>query len=158
MLIDLPHLLGQVISNTFAGFSTNSLIRRLLSINILLSPINSLNVVTPIAVLISLFACFEVDGRDGVPESVVNGSSSWADTSGLEITCSWVEFILEVEVIAPADVRVQGCVLDDDVAVLVTVDLLQIDSSCGGWVGVCGCCCGWFPLPSNYIFLIIFKL
>ncbi len=103
---------------------------------------------------------FEVGGKDGIPESVVNGSSSWADTSGLEITCSWVEIILEVEVIEPADVRVQGCVLDDDdddVAVLVTVDLLQIDSSCGGWVGVCGCCCGWFPLPSNFIFLIIFK-
>ena len=53
MLIDLPHLLGQVISNTFAGFSTNSLISKLLSINILLSLINSLNVVTPIAVLIA---------------------------------------------------------------------------------------------------------
>ena len=109
-------------------------------------------------------AGFVFDGTDGVAESIVNGSWCWVDKRGLEvtcswleITCSWLEIILEVEVIEPADVRVQGCVLDDDVAVLVTVDLLQIDSSCGGWVGVCGCCCGWFPLPSNYIFLIIFK-
>ena len=67
------------------------------------------------------------------------------DKLGLEITCSWLEIILEVEVIVlvielVAD-RAQDCVLDDDVALLVIVDLLELDSSGGGWVGVRSCCC-----------------
>ena len=68
------------------------------------------------------------------------------DKLGLEITCSWLEIILEVEVIVlvielVAD-RAQDCVLDDDdVALLVIVDLLELDSSGGGWVGVRCCCC-----------------
>lgn len=55
------------------------------------------------------------------------------DKLGLEITCSWLEIILEVEVIVlvielVAD-RAQDCVLDDDdVALLVLVDLLELDS------------------------------
>ena len=78
-------------------------------------------------------SCFEVDGTDGVPESVVNGSCCWVGKRGLEITCSWLEIILEVEVIVlvfelVAD-RAQDCVLDDDdVALLVLVDLLELDS------------------------------
>ena len=78
-------------------------------------------------------SCFEVDGTDGVLESVANGSCCWVDKLGLEITCSWLEIILEVEVIVlvfelVAD-RAQDCVLDDDdVALLVLVDLLELDS------------------------------
>ena len=53
MLIDLPHLLGQVISNTSDGFSKKSFTSKLLSINIVLFSTNFLNVVTPIALVLA---------------------------------------------------------------------------------------------------------
>ena len=53
MLIVFAHLLGKVISKTFAEFKTNSLISKLLSIIILLSNTNYLNVYTTIEVLVT---------------------------------------------------------------------------------------------------------